>query len=118
MSFDAPPPSPAAPSSEERTPAVLAHALAILASFIAPLVVLLTAGNTSAFARRAAVESLNFQITLAIGWVVAWLGSIILIGLLLMPILGIAGLVLPIIAAVRANAGEDYKYPFSLRLVK
>jgi hypothetical protein len=33
-------------------------------------------------------------------------------------LIGIAGLVLSVIAAIKANNGEDYKYPWSLELVK
>lgn len=44
--------------------------------------------------------------------------SIILIGLLLMPIVGIAALVFSIIGGIKANGGEAYRYPFAIRLIK
>jgi hypothetical protein len=69
--------------------------------------------------------SLNFQITVTIaviaGAFVAILTSFFCIGYLLFPVvalIGIAGLVLSVIAAIKANNGEDYKYPWSLELVK
>jgi uncharacterized Tic20 family protein len=42
-------------------------------------------------------------------------------GFLLFPIvflIGVAGLMFAIIAGIKANNGEDYKYPWSLELVK
>lgn len=41
-----------------------------------------------------------------------------LIGLFLMVLVGIAGLVLVILATIAASKGQMYRYPFSLRLVK
>ncbi|MGA3284319.1 MAG: DUF4870 domain-containing protein [Verrucomicrobiota bacterium] len=69
--------------------------------------------------------ALNFQITVTlaafIGVVVAVILSFFCVGFLLIPLvvlIGLAGLVFAIIAGIKANNGEDYKYPFSLNLVK
>jgi hypothetical protein len=69
--------------------------------------------------------ALNFQITvtiaLLIGMVVAVILSFVCVGFLLVPLvmlIGLAGLVFAIIAGIKANNGEDYKYPYSLQLVK
>ena len=48
----------------------------------------------------------------------ATLSAFVLIGLGLMPLVGIANLVLCIIAGIKANNGEAYRYPFALRLIK
>ena len=68
--------------------------------------------------------ALNFQITVTlaalVGAVVAVILSFFCVGFLLIPIvilIGLAGLVFAIIAGIKANNGEDYKYPFSLNLV-
>jgi len=37
---------------------------------------------------------------------------------LLFPLIGLAYLILVIIAGIKANNGEDYKYPFSFQLIK
>jgi uncharacterized Tic20 family protein len=42
----------------------------------------------------------------------------VFIGLALVPIVAIASLVFCIIAALAANKGEHYKYPYALRLIK
>jgi len=69
--------------------------------------------------------ALNFQITVTlaafIGVVVAVILSFFCVGFLLIPLvvlIGLAGLVFAVIAGIKANNGEDYKYPYSLELVK
>ena len=42
----------------------------------------------------------------------------ICIGVILMPAVGIADLVFCIIASVKANSGEAYRYPVSIRFIK
>ena len=63
-------------------------------------------------------EALNFQITVSIAAIVAAILTIIIIGIFLLPVIAIGSLVLVIIAGLRANDGEDYRYPFALRLIK
>ncbi len=46
------------------------------------------------------------------------LGSVILIGALLNFLLWIVCIIFSIIAALAANKGEAYRYPFAIRLVK
>ena len=62
-------------------------------------------------------EALNFQITVAIAVFVCILLSFVVIGMLLLPVVGIGALVLTVIAGIKANNGEAYRYPFALRLV-
>ena len=69
--------------------------------------------------------ALNFQITVTIvafvGGFAAAIFSFIGIGFLFFPLVmlvWLVGLILAIIAGIKANNGEDYKYPFSLELVK
>jgi uncharacterized Tic20 family protein len=62
-------------------------------------------------------EALNFQITVSIAVMVCFLLSFVVIGLLLLPVVGIGALVLTVIAGIKANNGEAYRYPFALRLI-
>lgn len=109
--------------------ALFAHIGALIAAafamaFIAPLVILLLQGEKSPFVRRHAVESLNFQITLLIAVATGIVLSIATIGfglLLVIPaalVIGVLALVWIVMASVKANNGEDYRYPVNLRLVK
>ena len=112
--------SAAAPLSDadQRMWATLAHIGGIVFSFIGPLVVWLVFKDRGRFVEEQAKEALNFQITIAIAYLVSGILTIVLIGAFLLPIVGLLSLVLGIIAAIAANKGEAYRYPMTLRLVK
>lgn len=68
--------------------------------------------------------ALNFQLTVLIAALavaaVAFVLSFFCIGFLLfflIPLVGLAGLIFPIIAGLKANEGKDYKYPYCFTLV-
>jgi uncharacterized Tic20 family protein len=105
------------PTAEERTWALGAHLGTIVIYFLAPLIVMLTKGKESGFVRAHAVESLNFQLTLIIALCVAAALSIVGIGLVLMPLIAIAALVLIVIASIRAYQGEKFRYPVNIRFI-
>ncbi|WP_184456346.1 DUF4870 domain-containing protein [Xanthomonas sp. F14] len=120
-----PPPPPIGTStpSGERTLALAAHLLGILTSFIGALVIWLISKDASPskpFATDQAKEALNFQITVIIAYVAAVILTIVSFGILFFvpTLVWIANLVLCIVAAVKANNGEHYRYPFTLRLIK
>lgn len=69
--------------------------------------------------------ALNFQISVSIvafvGVVAAVLLHFICIGFLLFPVVGLiclCGIIFAVIAGIKANNGEDYRYPWSLELIK
>mgnify|MGYP001241935608 CR=1 FL=1 len=116
-------PNAAGPSAEERQWATFAH-LAALAGFVVPfgnivgpLVIWLIKKETMPFVDEQGKEAVNFNITVAIAAIVCWLLVFVLIGFLLLPALIITWLVFVILATVKANAGEHYRYPIALRLV-
>lgn len=98
--------------------AMLSHLLGVFTSFIGPLIIFIVSKEHGDFVRRHSLEALNFQITLMLGYVVAGILSYLLIGFLLLPVLYCANLVLGVIATVKASNGQDYSYPFIIRLVK
>ncbi|MCX6812049.1 MAG: DUF4870 domain-containing protein [Candidatus Berkelbacteria bacterium] len=104
-------------SSDQNQMAMIAHLLGIVIGFIGPLIIMLTAKDKP-FALSQSKEALNFQITITIAWVAAAVLSFIGIGFLLYPLIWVANLIFCIIAGMAANKGEDYKYPFAIRLVK
>jgi uncharacterized Tic20 family protein len=114
---------PMLPPDQERLWGMLAHLLSFVAAwialgFIAPLVVLLVFGPRSAYVRAHAVESLNFNLSWLLYAIVAGILLIIGIGLLILLALGIAYVVLVVIATVRANNGEFFRYPLTIRFVR
>jgi uncharacterized protein len=121
--YTSPPPAPSgAPSADQKTMALIAHLLGIITWFIGPLVIWLI--NKDHADKRFVVdqskEALNFQITITIAFVISFILTIISLGLLFFvpTLVGIANLVFCIIAGVKANNGEAYRYPFALRLIK
>ena len=119
----APQPGTGALTPDERTWGGAAHWTALVAglfgglSFLGPLIVMLVKGNDSPWIRRQSVESLNFQISIMIYAIVSAILIIALVGLILLPIVGIFWLVFTIIGSVKASAGEDYRYPLTIRMV-
>ena len=111
-------PVPAPLQSDETLWAVLAHLSYFVLALIGPLVIMLVAGPQRPFARANAVEALNFHITVLIGLAISMVLMFVIIGFFTFFAIAIAGLVLAIIAAVKAGQGEGYRYPLTLRLVK
>ena len=112
------------PTQDERTWGMAAH-LAALAGFIVPfgnilgpLVVWLLRREHSAFVAAHAKEAMNFNITVALGALLCAVLLQLSIGVLLGAALVIFWLIMTIVAALKANEGEPYRYPFTLRLVK
>ncbi|SFS19657.1 hypothetical protein SAMN05216570_4079 [Dyella sp. OK004] len=129
------PPPADMPSPEQRQWAMLAHLSALLGClltghwfgvgvFIGPLVIWLLKKETMPFVDDQAKEALNFNITMAIISVVLLLITLLTLGIgviLTIPagiVIGIAWLVLVIMATIKSNEGERYRYPFCLRLIK
>ena len=102
---------------------MLSHLLSFVAAylflgFVAPLIVLLVFGPRSAFVRANAVESLNFNLIGLLYGVIGVILALLLVGFLILIVLGIAYLVLVVIASVRANNGEVYRYPATIRFIR
>ena len=114
------------PEPSARNWAIVAHlgpiALSLMSlgilGWLVPLVVLLTQKESSPFAAEHARESLNFRITLLIGYLLSL--PLLMLWCLFIPIwlaIWLVEIALGIVAAVRASEGQPYRYPFALRLV-
>jgi len=103
------------PTSDEKTMAILSHVLTLFFWIFPPLIIYLLKKDESSYIADHAKESMNFQITMAI---VGCILFITIIGILLLWVLGIAVLVLVIVATIKASEGKLYRYPFTLRLIK
>ena len=103
---------------EEKMWAIGAHLGPLVLGVIAPLVVWLVFKDRSPFLDRSAKEALNMQLSYLIYFMVAGFSIILLIGLLLLPIVGIAWLVLMILATVKVANFEDYRYPAIIRFIR
>src|SRR3954465_9378118 len=143
MSESIPPLQPGttvAPQSSTRGWEVMCHLSSVIGMFgylgmipfgniVAPLIVWLLKRNDSLGVDAHGKESLNFHISWTLYWIVSLFvaGALcfVLIGLLLLPVVFVAGavgwvtmLILTIIAAVKASNGQLYRYPLTIRLLK
>jgi uncharacterized Tic20 family protein len=114
--------NPGMSPDSERNWAVAAHLSSFAAAYVAlgflgPLVVMLLIGDRSPFARRHAVDALNFNLSWLIYLAVSGVLVFIIIGIPMLIALGIAYLVLVIMGAVAASKGAEFRYPLSIRFV-
>lgn len=122
MSEPLPASSPGELSPEVRNWALGAHLSAFLGAWVAlaflgPLVVWLVKREEHPFIAVHAKEALNFNISVLIYVFVAVILSFLLIGIPILITIGIAWIVLTILAAVKASNGEAYRYPLTIRFV-
>ncbi len=124
------------PGSEERNWAMAAHLCGLLwaaggtglifipfgslalFTMLGPLIIWRAKGQAMPYVAEQAKEALNFQITVFLLALLCVVLMFVLIGLVLLWALGLADLILVIIAAIQASDGKAYRYPCSLRLVK
>jgi len=133
------PPPPGYASQEDRTWALVSHFGAALGclisagvlSFVGPLIALLARGNQSPTVRAHAKAALNFYIPVAGAALLliilracgafnfGLLGSLVsgLLGLVELA-LWVVGLIFGIIAGIKANEGQLYRYPLNLSIIK
>ncbi|MFQ6172742.1 DUF4870 domain-containing protein [Oryzobacter sp. R7] len=121
-------PQPQAPLSpaDERTWGMLSHvvggAAMILSGgflgFVGSLVIYLMYKDRGPFVRAHAANSLNVQITAAIGFLIGWVLVFVLIGFAILPLVFIWAVVMHIIGAVKANNGEWWTPPLTPRFIK
>ena len=110
---------PVPPNSEEKTMAILSHILAIVPGIgiLAPLVIYLVKRNEGSFVEFHARESLNFQITVILAYIISVILILVLVGIFLLWVIPVVNIVLVIVATLRASEGRWYRYPFCIRLV-
>lgn len=110
--------------SDEKLWATLSHLSGLVGAVIpfcnaiAPLIIWLMYKDKSAFVEKEAKKSLNFQISITIYIVVSSLLTFVVIGAPLLVAVVIFDVVCVIMAAIKTNNGEDYRYPLSLQLIK
>lgn len=117
------------PDQDARTWAMVAHLSALVGLlgngvgfFLGPLAVWAFKKDSHPFVDEQGKEAINFQLTLIIVGAIAVAVMFTIIGIVIaLPVLLIVTIVMvvmPIVAGVRANQGEHYRYPLSWRLIK
>lgn len=119
-----PPPDTAGSLGEKDRPlAVLLHLSALVgyaipfANLLIPLVIWLVKRHESPDIDAVGREVLNFNLSMLVYALAGFLLLLVLIGFLILPALWLFGIVVTIIAAVRANDGWRYRYPLTLRFL-
>jgi uncharacterized Tic20 family protein len=110
-------------SSDERMWGMLCHLSSLSGSvipfgnIIGPLIVWMIKKDEYAFVDDQGKESVNFQISVTVYFVASIVLSFVIIGIPFLIAVPIFGLVMSIIAAVKANGGEYYRYPLTIRFI-
>ncbi len=89
-----------------------------LGNILGPLLVWLFKKKDYPFVDQQGREALNFQLSMTIYAIVAALAILLRLGIVLFFILACINALLVIIAGLRANTGEPYRYPFTIRFIK
>jgi uncharacterized protein len=124
---DTPPPPPPPQSPYEQSPALspndeklwatLVHIGGIFFSFLPALIGYLILKDKGPFVREHTATALNFQITMAIAYVIGYILIFIVIGIFVLIAVWVVNIIFSIMAAVKANQGQPYTYPLAIKFV-
>jgi len=104
-------------TADEKNLAMLSHLGGTLFTVFPSLIIWLVKRDDSPYINEQAREALNFQITVLIAQMISAVLVVILIGALLMGVIWLLNLIFCVLAAIAASKGENYRYPFTLRLL-
>ncbi|MEE8321555.1 MAG: DUF4870 domain-containing protein [Gammaproteobacteria bacterium] len=112
------------PDKDERMWGMLCHLIAFsgfvvpFGSLLGPLIIWLIKKDEMPFVDDQGKESLNFQLTMLIAFIISIILIVVVIGILLLGVLCIYEIVVLIIATIKANEGVRYRYPYTIRFIK
>ncbi len=117
------PPAYHAATRDERNWAMFCHLISFsgyvvpFGNIFGPLVMWLLKREEWPLADDQGKESLNFQITWTIYFLISIVLCFVVIGLFILPVLIIAELILVVVATIKASEGERYRYPLTIRFI-
>ena len=99
---------------------MVSHWLGYPTFFVGPALMVATAGKENPVVRKHAVEALNFQLSALAVFALVGVATGITQGFtaFLFPIIGLVWFVLTGIGGLAALLGSDFRYPFTLRLIR
>ncbi len=112
------------PEKEEKTWGMLCHLMALTGYFIpfgniiGPLVIWLIKKDDMPFVADQGKESLNFQLTILLAFIVSGILTFVLIGIFMIIVVALYNVVMVIVATVKSNDGIAYRYPYTIRFIK
>ncbi|MCD4698689.1 MAG: DUF4870 domain-containing protein [Bacteroidales bacterium] len=86
-------------------------------SIIGPLIIWSMKKDEFPFVNEQGKEALNFQISITIYIIISAILILVVVGILLLIALGIFQLIMIIIASIKANNGEKFVYPLSIKFI-
>ncbi len=110
-------------SSHDRTWGILVHATAFVGlvvpfgNIIAPLIIWALKKEESPFVDANGKQAINFQITWTILLIAAAISIVLVIGLVLVPIVALAWVILVCVAIVKTSNDEVYEYPLTIEFI-
>jgi uncharacterized Tic20 family protein len=116
--------NPAPAAKDDNLLGVVCHLLRLagfavpLGNILGPLILWLVKRNDSPYLDAVGKEVVNFNISWSIYMLVAAFSILALVGLLLLPLVALAWLVLVIVGAINASSGKFHRYPLTIRLIK
>ncbi|MGA1979930.1 MAG: DUF4870 domain-containing protein [Sedimentisphaerales bacterium] len=116
-------PKPTEVGKDARMWGMLCHLLGLFTCFVGPLIIWMLKKAEDPFIDDQGKEALNFQITVGIAFIAVGIVPVLLRFLACVtPLLGlavsVADIVFCIIACIKANGGEAYRYPVAIRFIK
>lgn len=87
-------------------------------NIIGPLVIWLMKREESQYIDIHGKEVLNFQISMLIWFTISGVLALVIVGFVIMAVLAILSVIWTIMGAIRASAGEFYRYPITIRFIK
>jgi len=90
----------------------------VIGNIVAPLIIWQIKKDEHPFVDEQGKGAVNFQISMSIYMAAAGLLCFACVGFFLLPAVVIVDLIFLLIAAVKANNGEHYRYPLTIRFIK
>ena len=90
----------------------MAHLAILVFSIFGPLIIWLVKKDESHFVNDQAKEALNFQLSVLI---VSLISTVTCVGPL---VVLVGGIVFGVLAAMEANRGVYYRYPYTIRMIQ
>jgi len=111
-------------TSDERNFATFAHLAAffgyvvpVIGRVLGPVIIWLIKKEEYPFVDQQGREAINFNLSMLIYALILAPTLCIGIGIVILPLLGLAHIILIILAAVKSNSGTPYRYPVTIRFL-
>lgn len=102
---------------DEKNMGMLTWILTLFFGFI-PSLIIYFVKKDNAYLKDQSKEALNWSITVIFAYIIALILTAVVIGVFLIPVIGICHLVFCIMGAVSTSKGDGFRVPFAIRLIK